>query len=191
MTRSRLKLALLALLFIAPLALASLAYVLGWFEGGQANYGTLVTPARPLPPLTLVGADGAAASTVFSGKWSLVQLGGDSCDEACGQRLILTRQVRLALAKKRQRVQRVYVAPDDARLAAARGQLADAHPDLVFVADRGAGGARLADVFAPPEPHAVQLVDPLGNWAMVYTGTIDPKGLHRDLRKLLHFSQAG
>jgi cytochrome oxidase Cu insertion factor (SCO1/SenC/PrrC family) len=190
--RGRLKLLLLALLFAAPLALAWLAYfgVPSLRPEGRLNYGTLIEPIRPLPALQLVDGAGAAVPEALRGKWSLLYLAGGACDATCASRLYVTRQVRLALAKNRERVQRVYLAPDAATLAAARGLTAE-HHDLVLLADGGAPGRRAADFFQPADAHAVYLIDPLGNWVMLYTGELEPKGLHRDLRKLLRFSQVG
>ena len=188
--RARTKLLLIGAMFLAPLvaAITIFFYVPEWSPQGRVNYGTLVSPARALPSLALVDAAGAPAPTTFSGKWSLVQLGGASCGESCQSRLLLTRQVRLALAKDRLRVQRVYLAPDPASLAAARALLASGNPDLVLVAETG---RRAAAFFAPADAEAVYLLDPLGNWLMVYAGTVEPKGLLKDLKKLLRYSQVG
>jgi hypothetical protein len=188
--RGRWKLLLLAALFFAPViaAVAIYFYFPQFAPGGRVNYGTLISPARAVPQLGLVDADGAAAPAVLRGKWSLVYLAGEACDDACRARLVLTRQVRLALGEKRTRVQRVYLAPTVAAAAAARTALAAEHPDLAFVA---ASGAAAAQFFQPADPNALYLLDPLGNWLMVYTGTIEHKGLHRDLKKLLRISQVG
>lgn len=185
----RLKLLLLAALFFAPVVGAVLIffYAPDWFAG-RVNYGTLVSPARSVPALGLVDGSGAAAPAALQGKWSLVYLAGPTCDEACSARLLLTRQVRLALNQNRGRVQRVYVAPDAAALAAARAQLAAEHPDLLVYARMGAGAAAF---FQPTDPHALYLIDPVGNWLMVYTGDVEARGLHRDLKKLLRVSKVG
>jgi hypothetical protein len=186
---SRLKLLLLAALFFAPVVSAILIffYAPDWIPG-RVNYGTLISPARPATALRLADASGAPAPTALAGKWSLVYLAGAACDDACTARLVLTRQVRLALNQNRGRVQRLYLAPDAAALAAARAQLGAEHPDLLFYARTDASAAAF---FAPADPHALYLIDPLGNWLMVYTGAVEAKGLHRDLKKLLRVSQVG
>lgn len=187
--QGRLKLLLIAALFFAPVVAAFTVffYFPEWIPG-RVNYGTLVSPARAAPPLGLVDLEGAPAPTALQGKWSLVYLGGTACEDRCRAQLILTRQVRAALNQNRPRVQRVYVAPTRAALASARALLAPEHPDLVFVAQTGTAAT---DFFQPAEPQAIYLLDPLGNWLMVYTGPIEPKGLHRDLKKLLRVSQVG
>ena len=188
-SRARLKLLLLAALFFAPVvgAIGIFFYAPEWFSG-RVNYGTLVSPARPVPDLALADAAGAPAPEALLHKWSLVYLARATCDEACNARLVLTRQVRLALNEKRVRVQRVYLAPDAAAAARAKAELSAEHPDLVIVV--GAGPAA-KDFFQPTDPQALYLVDPLGNWLMAYTGAVEHKGLHRDLKKLLRISQVG
>jgi hypothetical protein len=188
--KARLKLLLLAVVFVAPVAVAMLMFFWfpDWIPQGRVNYGTLVSPARAMPPAGLVDAAGAPAPAALRGKWSLVYLAGAECDAACQAQLVVTRQVRLALNDKRVRVQRVYLAPTPAALAAARAQLAGEHDDLLFLAQ---AGRQASAFFQPTDPHAVYLLDPLGNWLMTYGGVIEPKGLHRDVKKLLRASQVG
>jgi hypothetical protein len=188
--RGQVKLLLVAALFFAPVigAITLFFFLPQYIPAGRVNYGTLVSPARPLPALGLADAQGGAAPAALQGKWTLLYLGGERCDEACAARLALARQVRLALNEKRGRVQRAYLAPSVAAAAAARDALAAEHPDLVLVAGDAAAAARF---FQPTDPHALYLIDPLGNWLMVYTGEVEHKGLHRDLKKLLRISQVG
>jgi hypothetical protein len=183
------KLLLLAALFFAPVvgAIAVFFYAPEWFAG-RVNYGTLVSPARPLPALALADASGAPAAGVLAGKWTLLYLGAASCGESCRERLLLSRQVRLALGRNLERVRRVYLAPSAAAADATRAQLAAGHPDLVVVAEIE---PRAAAFFRPTDPDALYLIDPLGNWVMSYAGAVEHKGLHRDLKKLLRVSRVG
>ena len=187
---ARLKLLLLAALFFAPVigAFVLYFYLPEYIPQGRVNYGTLLSPARPLPELALADAAGAPAPAALRGKWSLIYLGGADCAEACQARLVLARQVRLALNQNRGRVQRVYLAPSAAAAAQAQAALAAEHPDLVVLAETE---PRAAAFFAPTDPDALYLVDPLGNWLMVYAGVVEHKGLHRDLKKLLRVSRVG
>jgi len=52
-------------------------------------------------------------------------------------------------------------------------------------------GNAASDFFEATDPHALYLLDPLGNWLMVYAGDVAARGLHRDLKKLLRVSQVG
>lgn len=189
-TRARLKLLAIAALFFAPVvaAITIFFFLPQYIPEGRLNHGTLVSPARALPALALVDASAQAVPTALQGKWTLIYLAGANCDEQCHARLVLTRQVRLALSEKRGRVQRVYLAPGAAEAAEARALLSAEHPDLVFLAEPARAAVAF---FRPGDPHSLYLVDPLGNWLMTYTGTVEHKGLHRDLKKLLRVSQVG
>lgn len=188
--QARVKLLLLAALFFAPVvgAFVLYFYLPQYIPEGRVNYGVLISPSRVVPPLALADAAGAPAPAVLRDKWTLVYLGGERCADACRERLVLTRQVRLALSQNRGRVQRVYLAPSVAAATRAREELAAEHPDLLVLAETE---PRAAAFFQPPDPDALYLVDPLGNWVMTYAGAVEHKGLHRDLKKLLRVSRAG
>lgn len=188
--QARLKLLALAALFFAPVvgAIALFFFFPEYIPAGRVNYGTLISPARAVPALALADAAGAPAPNPLLGKWTLVYLGGARCEQSCQERLVLTRQVRLALNQNRGRVQRLYLAPTVAAAGTVRDQLAAEHPDLVVLAETE---PRAAAFFQPPDPDALYLVDPLGNWLMVYAGAVEHKGLHRDVKKLLRISQVG
>lgn len=194
---SRRQFLLLLAIFAMPVLAAYAVYFLvpGLRPTGTTNYGELVRPAaRPLPALNLVDADGKpAAADLFKGKWSMVYLAPADCAEACKQRVYHSRQIRTALDRDARRVQRVYVAPDAAALATAKGLFSVEHPDLVLLADSGAPGGRAADFFQPAAADSLLMVDPLGNWFMVYAprpdANADFKGILKDLKKLLKQSQ--
>lgn len=192
--RSRLTLVLLASLFFAPFVGAWLIY--NFFPEmrptGTTNHGRLIAPALPVPALALADEEGKPLPDALRVKWTLVYLGSEQCDAACVERLVLVRQVRLALGQKLERVQRYYIAPDAAAQAAARETLSATHPGLRILADLGQPGARASDFFKPTQANAVYLVDPNGNWLMAYDEpSLDPADLLDDLKKLLRLSSIG
>ncbi|GAC1623922.1 MAG: cytochrome c oxidase subunit I [Nevskia sp.] len=195
--RSRQILLLLGALFFLPFIAAWVIYHFfpDWRPTGSTNYGELIAPARPLPALVLRDGEGRPLAEALNGRWTLVYLGGASCDAACVERLVLERQVRLALGKDLSRLLRIYIAPDAAAQAAAAALLAKDHPGLQILADGGADGQRAAAFFAPKDPLALYLVDPNGNWLMVYRDQADQdalqRGLLKDLKKLLRLSSIG
>ena len=106
----------LALLFFAPLGLAFyLYYGHGtWHPGARVNTGELVQPARPLPalPLPLWGA-GSTPANFLKGKWTFLYVAHGPCAQVCRSNLYETRQVRMALDRDMNRVQRVFIAAED------------------------------------------------------------------------------
>ena len=183
--RSRLILLLLALLFLAPLALSFyLYYGAHWRPAGQTNHGTLIQPPRPLP------ITGTAA--VLRGKWSLVYVGAGNCDDACRSTLHFIGQTHLGLAQLMPRVQQVFLVTaaccDDAYIERE-------HPQLITVNLDSPDHAEAAALLAPFPPDqrasSVFIVDPKGNLMMRYDAHASPKGLHDDLQKLLNLSHIG
>ena len=196
-------LAALAALFGLPLVIAFFAYYgSGWRPAGRVNHGVLITPARPLPPLTLPRvsrarvtgspqSSGAAAAygTPFRAKWSLVYVGNGACDSACRQALYVMRQTRLALNNDMTRLERVFLASGD---CCARELLAREQAGLDILDAAGpAGTALLREFPSPGREHSLFVVDPLGNLVMSYDVRGDPHGLLEDLKKLLKLSHIG
>ena len=184
-------LAALAALFLLPLGLAFFTYYgSGWRPAGRVNHGVLITPARPLPPLTLPRVSLAAAhGTALRGKWSLVYVGNGACDSACRQALYVMRQTRLALNNDMTRLQRLFLASGG---CSACEWLARADPGLEVLDAGGAAGAALLREFpSPRREHSLFVVDPLGNLMMSYDVRGDPHGLLEDLKKLLKLSHIG
>ena len=195
--RQRRMLIALALFFFAPLAVSFFLYYGsgGWRPAKRVNHGDLIDPARPLPEGSLPLARGAGTTRpdFLKNKWTLLYWGAGRCDARCRADLYNTRQVRIALNRDMDRVQRVFIT---------EGECCDwefldrEHPDLVTV--RATTEARpllalMPAVDAVPAATAdrVYLIDPLGNLMMSYAPDSAPKGMLQDLKRLLGLSQVG
>lgn len=192
-------LALLAGLFLLPLALAFFTYYgTSWRPVNHVNHGVLVSPVRHLPEVALprvslteqLGASGAAPTAApFRGKWSLVYVGAGGCDAACREALYVMRQTRLALNNDMTRVARVFLVSSD---CCAGDFLAREHAGLTVLDAHGSDGATLLGEFpGAGREHTLFVVDPLGNLMMSYDARQDPHGLLEDLKKLLRLSHIG
>jgi cytochrome oxidase Cu insertion factor (SCO1/SenC/PrrC family) len=196
--RGRRQFMLIAALFFVPLALAFLLYYgpAGWHPHGGTNQRDLITPAVPLPTVSLAMPDGSHTSSEFlRGKWTIAYLGDGACDERCHKALYLSRQSRIALNKDMDRVQRVFFATGH---CCDRAFLAVEHPDLavVLVGDDAASQALLAKVpaldgVAPAHAGRLYVVDPLGNLVLSYSAAAPDKALLTDVRNLLRLSHIG
>ncbi|MGP8034308.1 MAG: hypothetical protein ACLPQ6_09210 [Steroidobacteraceae bacterium] len=187
----------LALLYLAPLALAFFAYYgTGWRPASHVNHGALITPPRPLPALTLplvVAANAPphanAAGLTLRGVWTLVYVGDGGCDADCARALLVMRQTRLGLNYNMSRVARLFLVSGACCERAATAAL---DPGLVVVDATGAAGATFLEQFpAAGRGTSVFVVDPLGNLMMSYDARTNPHGLLEDLEKLLRLSHIG
>lgn len=173
--RARAKLALLALFFAAPFALAWLAYWLDWAPGTTSNYGALLEP-RPV---------GGAAFEALRGKWVLVTFDRAECDAYCERKLYFMRQVRRAQGKDQARVARLWLLtgggePRPALLEAIEG---------THVAPAGDWAAAFPAAGALHDH--IYVVDPLGNLMMRYPRDPDPSRMLKDLQRLLKVAGFG
>jgi hypothetical protein len=192
--RARLGLIALAALFFVPLALSFyLYYGTSWRPAGTTQHGELIQPPRPLPEVALTLADGGpAAPELLRGTWHLVYLGPGDCPAACREMLVRIRQVRLALDKDMDRVDRLFLYSGT---LSAGGYLAGEHPGLVVARADDAAGKRLLAAFPGGESAVTSgklyVADPLGNLMMSYPGDAAPKSILTDLERLLKLSHIG
>lgn len=197
---SRQSLVLLGLLFVAPVLVAWLMHMSGeggWRPEGTTNRGTLVQPPRPLTlPAGLSGAAGEAIGEDYlRGKWTLLYIDDADCTEACVYNLYKMRQVRLSQGENIRRVQRLFLVAEAASLEPLQAALAE-NPQLKTALLSREQVEALAPRFAmdeAPVPGAerVYLVDPLGNLMMYYQPDAEPRGMIKDLQKLLKYSRIG
>jgi hypothetical protein len=193
--RQRRLLIVLALMFFAPLGLAFyLYYGPGtWHPGGHVNAGELIQPARPLPAAALpLWGSGTTDPNFLKHKWTFLYVLTGPCAEHCRSRLYDTRQVRLALDRDMDRVQRVFIADPECCDAQF---VHEQHPDLITIRAGAAAAPLLAllpgqgssDAQAP----RVYLIDPLGNLMMSYPADSKAKGMLEDMKRLLRLSSIG
>ncbi|MDH3646994.1 MAG: hypothetical protein OER80_09495 [Gammaproteobacteria bacterium] len=179
----------LAILFIGPLAVAWTLYLTGiWRPGAGANHGDFIQPIISLPRTPQPTADkGATDGGYLYGKWTLVHLADKNCDEQCRAAVVKTRQIRLAMGREVDRIDRVLFSHE----GPAPGFGAE-QPDLLVVLPTGAAGEQIvAALLANGGDERIFLVDPLGNLILSYPLDGDPADIRDDLRKLLRLSRIG
>ena len=190
----------LALMFFGPLGVSFyLYYGHGtWHPGGRVNAGNLIVPPRPLPSLALpLQSSGETDSSFLTHKWTLLYVQQGVCAERCRTSLYQMRQVRLALDRDMDRVQRVFIADGD---CCDFQSLREQHPDLIAVRMSPAAAPLLAllprrgadnESGGDANAQRIYLIDPLGNLMMSYAPDVKPKGMLEDMKRLLRLSQIG
>lgn len=184
--RSRLQLALIAVVFLGPLVAAAWLYNQGESHtpSGRTNHGELLEPfvsvSDHLSALAVAGQQGRS--------WLLIYANDARCDDPCRRMLYTYRQVRLMLGKEMDRVRRVFLHGDSLPDTVF---LTKEHPGLITIEDSSL--SRLLNNKRPAELPAggYFLIDPLGNLVMYFQPDLDPAKMVDDIKHLLRLSRIG
>jgi len=184
--------------FITPTMMGYLAYYGKWIDGSSTvNKGRLLSPPIAIENLNLRMADGSLfAQPTLRGRWWLFYQVPSSCEQACLNSILQTRQVRLALGKNTDRVKRVLIIEPKWLTAFPElaNQIKSGHEDSLILAP----SEIMQPTTNPLEPGLIYIVDPLGNMIMTYPAYKDTqeailkaKLILKDLNKLLKVSRIG
>lgn len=176
-TAGRRAILLVLALFLLPVAIGAGLYGFGWRPAKTGNYGSLVEPPRPMPD------DLVTAET--RGHWLMLVADDQGCGATCRQRLWETRQVHVALNKEMERIRRVLISATPLP-AATLDELRRTYPDLVVAVPANDAWRQTLGT-----GRGVFLVDPLGNLMMRYPDSLDPRGVYKDMERLLKYSWVG
>ncbi|MEY4712525.1 MAG: hypothetical protein RIS88_1975 [Pseudomonadota bacterium] len=157
---------------------------------GRRNFGELIEPQRPVPPVAAISLKGQGTTLdTLRGQWLLVTVGGGACDAACENHLYLQRQLREGLGKDKDRMDRVWLVTDNAPVREALlPALADA---VVWRVDATQLAQWLQPAPGPALASHLYVVDPLGNFMMRFPAGLDREGAaraKRDLERLMRAS---
>ena len=185
----RWKMLVVALVCAAPVLASYFTYYVVRPEG-RRNFGELVDPQRPIPSITGTTLDGkTVVLPSLQGQWLLVSVAGGACDAACEKHLYYQRQMREALGRDKDRIDRVWLIPDTVPVRDAL------KPALQQFTVLRVDAAQLSAWLAPA-PDAkladhLYMVDPLGHWMMRWPATQDTATaakVRKDLERLMRAS---
>jgi hypothetical protein len=150
---------------------------------GRRNFGTLVQPVRPMPDLPAARLDGSAGPLrAQRGQWLLVVVAGGACDPGCERNLYLQRQLREALGKEKDKLDRVWLVNDTAPVREA------IRPGLQGATVLRVPPAALAQWLEPepgqPLESHLYLIDPMGHWMLRFPANLDAQGASRAKRDI-------
>jgi hypothetical protein len=184
---------LLLAIFLTPMLAAWLAYAKGYFlSGNTVNHGTLLTPSLSLTHFLVMNGAGQNVVPALRGKWTLVYITQQLDSNLTKRNLYYMRQIRQATGKDQGRITRAIASLQ------ANSQfdhwLKSSFPGTDhFIISREKFSELKSNL---PEKLALQqgwlyLVDPLGNMILVYTPNASPRGIFKDLQRVLKVSQIG
>lgn len=178
---------ILLIIFIGPMIAAWSFYTSKAPVMQTVNYGQLLTPPIQFNRFVLQDNDQQAfPKEILLGHWLLFYFTPGSCDTLCVQNLYTMRQVRLALGKDQERVQRLLITYPQAD-----------NPDLDKLIDQQYTGTLYAlttisfENIINKQQGGLFLMDPLGNVILYYPPNADPEEVLKDLTRLLRISQIG
>lgn len=161
----------LAVVFVAPVLLAYLAYFNNWFDGGGRNKGELIEKPWHVDDLNVVKTTfGKWQDSKYMGKWNwLLLIDSNTCNEQCQINYLMLQQTHLGLAKNVEKNEYLLL------LNQRRKQLSGDWKtiDVMQVAiENGKAVLNYSDIKGlnslPIPANAIYLVDPLGNIFMRY-----------------------
>jgi len=174
---------LLGAVSLAPF-LASFLLYYSWKPQTFSNYGELLEVA-PLADVAVADRDGKDFRfDQLRGKWMFLMVDSGICDEYCVSKLYLMRQIRLTQGKNRDRIERLWLIPDDVRPAPAVELQYPGTRQLMVDAD---AVLRLLPALRSARDH-IYLVDPFGNLMMRFPRNADPHRMKQDITKLVKIS---
>ncbi len=181
-SRGRLKLLLIVLIFVAPFMLADLAFHF-WKPEKYTNYGELLK-AIEFHPAGLHGPAGEVFDiTMLHGKWVFLLMAPSPCDRDCEHNLYLMRQVRLAVGRDQARIERLVISEHtmpESLLTQYAGMRQSRYTDA-----KGLG-----ETLARPDAAGrIHLLDPYGRFVMRYPVAPDGTRMIKDIKRLLQYSR--
>lgn len=187
----RLKMLLIWAVCAAPVVASYLSYYVIKPQG-RTNHGTLITPPKPMSAEKGLSFTNLQGQTVMpqalQGQWLLVSVAGGGCDAACERQLYLQRQLREALGRDKDRVDRAWLIPDQAEVRPAL------LPALAQAWTLRVDASRLSQWLQPDVGQTLSshlyLVDPKGDWMMRFPADADPARVKKDLMRLLKANES-
>ncbi len=186
--RSRIKLLLLFLASASPIIASYFTYYVVRPEG-RRNYGELIDPQRPLPAMT--GVDLVGVAQPLQGlrhQWLLITVADGACDAQCESHLFLSRQLREALGKDKDRLDWVWLRTGDA--AVPEPLKVGLQTATVLQVSEAAVGSWLTPAPGQRLSDHLYVVDPMGNWMMRFPTPLDAAKARKDLERLMRASSS-
>ena len=186
----RTKMLLVLAICAAPVIASYLTYFVIRPEG-RTNYSELIQPQAPIPddlPLTdLKGA--VVGAEALKGQWLMVVVSGAACDAVCEKHLWVQRQLREALGRDRDRVDKLWLIDDAGtpKPQTLAGVMTNTDATVLRV-PRAALAAWLRPAPGQALEDHIYIVDLLGNWMMRAPANVEPSKLKADVVKLLRAS---
>ena len=187
-TKNRLLLIALFLVFLLPILLAWYLIFFSDFQVSSGAHGTLIRPARLLSDITLKKASYNTQHSL-RGKWTMLFFQNGACDAPCKAMLYRMRQIRLATGKNIKQVE-TAVMIGSSTLNTFVDRLDADYPGQLYLPIEKIDKTFLRQ-FEDQRVYQdtpMFLIDPYGFLMMRYASDVNPRGIIKDLNRLLRIS---
>lgn len=191
LTRQQVTLLGIFALFLGPVILVVLMRSSWWQyqPAGLQNHGHLVQP-----PVHLVVGENQAIER----KWVILYVLDEACEQACVDQLTSLRQIHRAAGKNREQLAVVLLSNTGAE-SSPTSRLEAIYSEFVWITDHdGAAGITLGAINKKVALESGQsntvhtyILDPMRNVILAYGADADPNDIHKDLQRLLKWSDKG
>ena len=147
---------------------------------GMSNKGELFSPVHSIEQ------EAKAEFDALKGKWTIIYVSGKSCDQECFNQNYTMRQVRLASAKRRFKMQRLNLVTVDKIDSAYTELLAEFPDEKQITLNFDNKILQQFDYLSIDEQTGrIYLMDPYLNIVLRYPAQTNPKDLLHDINKLI------
>ena len=183
--RSRLILLGVALVFIIPILVSWYLVFFSDFKKGDegTQKGELISPVIPLGEPEVFNLKSKTIESI-NGKWTLLFFVENECNQLCEDKLYQLRQIRLALGKDRDKVDRLLVSKNKQQWS----QYTNSFNGQKYIDPTSRDYNRLIkklNDYADLDLKATYLIDPYGFLMMKYPQDDNPMGTIKDIERLI------
>lgn len=178
--RNRVKMMLVASIFLLPFIAAWVAFHAGW-RPGTRSHGQPILPQRSFKDIaiTMDNGKGWPWRDSEAPRMTLVALSTGACASRCVKTLTLLRNARITLNDRQDRLRLLYIG---------ESPTGEAGKVLMQSWHHGRDAGHALDAFRPKKAGAVSavLVESNGTALVQYPAGFSPDGLKDDLHKVIH-----
>jgi hypothetical protein len=186
---------LIMLTCILPILASYTAFYLLPKRENTVNHGILVNPQRDIPEIKLLENKSLYD---FKGKWILLIANSSNCDDKCAKKLYIMRQLRHTQGKEAGRIVPIWLITDNNPVSE---QLSKAYADdigavkFLRLQQDATSISNTNNVYnwlnIGDIKNNIYLIDPQQHLMMYYNEKHEPKGMIKDITKLLKWSRVG
>ena len=158
------------------------------------NHGHIINPTKNIPDILLSNINGSMVEmSSIKGKWLLLTVGSSRCEKACQDNLYKIRQIKKGIGEEQDRIHKLFFLTDTNKLDSFIGLLKDYKGMDVFkpFGDSYSEFLSIFSIDGKKVEDGIYIIDPMGNYMMMYPKDEPPMNILKDIERLLKVSKIG